>query len=127
MLTLGGGPGATILEVAIYQALRFEFNIDRAVALALIQIVLAGTIAGAIAASTRTAAIEPPAGGRHARPDLAQRWARLGDAAAIALATAIFVLPLAGVIVPSLACAHPPSGSQTLHCGGRPAGPRSSR
>lgn len=44
VLTLGGGPGATTLEVAIYQALRFDFNPSQAVALTLVQIVLTGTL-----------------------------------------------------------------------------------
>ena len=44
----GGGRKATILGVAIYQALRFEFDSDRAVALALVQIALAGVIAGPV-------------------------------------------------------------------------------
>ena len=40
VLTLGGGPAATTLEVAIYQALRFDFDPARAVAFTLLQIVL---------------------------------------------------------------------------------------
>ena len=40
VLTLGGGPAATTLEVAIYQALRFDFDPARAVALTFGQIVL---------------------------------------------------------------------------------------
>lgn len=40
VLTLGGGPSATTLEVAIYQALRFEFEPSRAVALTITQIAL---------------------------------------------------------------------------------------
>lgn len=40
VLTLGGGPRATTLEVAIYQALRFDFDPIRAVALTLLQIAL---------------------------------------------------------------------------------------
>jgi thiamine transport system permease protein len=38
VLTLGGGPRATTLEVAIYQALTFDFDIARAVLLAIVQI-----------------------------------------------------------------------------------------
>jgi thiamine transport system permease protein len=38
VLTLGGGPAATTIEVAIYQALRFEFDPGRAVVLALVQL-----------------------------------------------------------------------------------------
>lgn len=40
VLILGGGPGATTLEVAIFQALRFDFDPPRAIWLAVIQIVL---------------------------------------------------------------------------------------
>ncbi len=40
VLTLGGGPAATTLEVAIYQSLRFDFDPARAVALTLLQIAL---------------------------------------------------------------------------------------
>lgn len=40
VLTLGGGPGATTLEVAIYQALRFDFDPARAVTFTLLQILL---------------------------------------------------------------------------------------
>lgn len=40
VLLLGGGPRATTLEVAIYQALRFDFDPARAVALTLLQIIL---------------------------------------------------------------------------------------
>ena len=38
VMTLGGGPRATTIEVAIYQSLRFDFDIDTAVTLALIQL-----------------------------------------------------------------------------------------
>ena len=44
VLTLGGGPAATTLEVAIYQALRFDFDPARAVALTLLQIGLTGAV-----------------------------------------------------------------------------------
>lgn len=37
VLTLGGGPPATTIEVAIYQALRFDFDLGAAVALATVQ------------------------------------------------------------------------------------------
>ncbi|WP_427025554.1 ABC transporter permease subunit [Aureimonas ureilytica] len=38
VLVLGGGPAATTLQVAIYQALRYDFAPDRALALALAQV-----------------------------------------------------------------------------------------
>ena len=40
VMTLGGGPRATTIEVAIYQALRFDFDLPLAVALALVQLAL---------------------------------------------------------------------------------------
>lgn len=45
VLTLGGGPRSTTLEVAIYQALRFDFDPPRAVILALLQLILCILIA----------------------------------------------------------------------------------
>ena len=44
VLTLGGGPNATTLEVAIYQALRFDFDPPRAVGLALVQLAICGSL-----------------------------------------------------------------------------------
>ncbi len=45
VLTLGGGPKSTTLEVAIYQSLRFDFDPARAVVLALLQLLLCGLVA----------------------------------------------------------------------------------
>lgn len=45
VLTLGGGPKSTTLEVAIYQSLRFGFNPARAVVLALLQLMLCMLVA----------------------------------------------------------------------------------
>lgn len=42
VLALGGGPRATTLEVAIYQALKFDFNPPEALFLACMQLVVAG-------------------------------------------------------------------------------------
>lgn len=47
-LTLGGGPKATTVELAIYQAMRFDFDLGRAAALALLQLALA-LVAGIVA------------------------------------------------------------------------------
>ena len=41
-LTLGGGPKATTIELAIYQAFRFDFDLGKAAMLALVQFGLAG-------------------------------------------------------------------------------------
>ena len=47
VLTLGGGPKSTTLEVAIYQSLRFDFDPPQAVALALLQLGLCLLVAWA--------------------------------------------------------------------------------
>jgi thiamine transport system permease protein len=45
VLTLGGGPRATTLEVAIYQALRADFDPARASSLAIVQLLLCASLA----------------------------------------------------------------------------------
>lgn len=47
-LTLGGGPRATTVELAIYQAFKFDFDLSKAASLAVVQLVL-GIVAGGIA------------------------------------------------------------------------------
>lgn len=44
VLTLGGGPQATTLELAIYQALKYDFNLSEALTLAWLQFAIAGAI-----------------------------------------------------------------------------------
>src|SRR3546814_16801091 len=48
VLTLGCGPKATTLEVAAYQALRFDFDLGRAVTLALVPLLLCTAIVLAV-------------------------------------------------------------------------------
>ena len=44
-LTLGGGPGSTTLEVAIYQAVRFQLDFSKAASLACFQFMMCGSVA----------------------------------------------------------------------------------
>lgn len=44
VLTLGGGPSSTTLEVAIYQALKYDFNLSEALLLSLVQALIAGAV-----------------------------------------------------------------------------------
>lgn len=44
-LTLGGGPRATTIELAIYQAIRFDFDLGRAASLAALQFAVSGLAA----------------------------------------------------------------------------------
>jgi thiamine transport system permease protein len=94
-LTLGGGPKATTVELAIYQAVRFDFNLGRAALLACIQFIIC-TIAAIIAWQVTTV------DGFGAGLDrVVQRWdgSRLFDAVWIALATVFLVVPLSMVVI----------------------------
>ncbi len=101
-LILGGGPRATTLELAIYQAFRFDFDLPRAAALALAQL---GLCAAALAAAARVAL--PAAFGPGL--DRVAGWqaadspgARAGDAAVIALGAAFLLAPLGAVVAAGL-------------------------
>ena len=102
-LTLGGGPRATTLELAIYQAFRFDFDLSRAALLSVLQI----TVAGAAAALALW--IVPPLAFGTGKQDPGPRWDARGgvmlfqDSAVIALALAFLALPLTAVALPGLA------------------------
>ncbi len=59
VLTLGGGPKSTTLEVAIYQSLRFDFDPEQAVILALLQLSLSALLAIIAAKLSHLPDIEP--------------------------------------------------------------------
>ncbi|WP_299564537.1 thiamine/thiamine pyrophosphate ABC transporter permease ThiP [uncultured Sulfitobacter sp.] len=98
-LTLGGGPRATTIELAIYQAFRFDFDLGRAALLSILQLVLAGGMA--IVALQFVPAIA--VGGGLDRP--LRRWDARGgaqraiDAVAIVVAAAFLLLPLTAVVL----------------------------
>ena len=97
-LTLGGGPRATTVELAIYQAMRFDFDLGRAAALALVQLAL-GLGAGLIALRLMHGDgfgigqdrpfVRADSGGA----------ARVGDGLWILLAALFLLLPLGAVVL----------------------------
>ncbi len=99
VLTLGGGPKATTLEVAVYQALRFDFDLGRAVALALVQIVLCGGIVLAVLQLAVPSSMPLTEGRLYERPDRGGRLGLAIDGAAIAATLFLVVLPLVAVAV----------------------------
>ena len=62
VLTLGGGPGATTLEVAIYQALRFDFDPGLAARLALVQMAISAVVGLAAGRWAMAMVVEPVIG-----------------------------------------------------------------
>lgn len=103
VLTLGGGPAATTLEVAIYQALRFDFDPPRAVALALMQFAMAGLMLGLLSLFPAPADHGVTLGGVMRRFDGFGFRSRLLDGAIIVIAVLFTGLPLLSVAVTGLA------------------------
>lgn len=95
-LILGGGPRATTLELAIYQALRFDFDLGRAALLAGLQFALCA----ALVAVAGRLAVAPGVGAgldRLAVPPAPGGWRILADAALILTMTLFLALPLGAV------------------------------
>ncbi|MFP4404438.1 thiamine/thiamine pyrophosphate ABC transporter permease ThiP [Rhodosalinus sp.] len=101
-LTLGGGPRATTVELAIYQAFRFDFDLGRAAMLSVVQLVLA---AGAAALAARLALPSAMGAGLDRvtpRWDADRGWLRAQDALWLTLVAAFLLLPLAMIVVRGL-------------------------
>lgn len=98
VMTLGGGPRATTVEVAIYQALRFDFDLNVAVSLAIVQLVFCTALLLASAVFKH----EAPLGFSMREPDKLFRPAsgyRWMNAVIISIATLFVLLPLAGLLI----------------------------
>ncbi|GGB20004.1 thiamine/thiamine pyrophosphate ABC transporter permease ThiP [Allosediminivita pacifica] len=97
-LTLGGGPRATTVELAIYQSVRFEFDLGRAALLSLIQ------LAVALAAGLVALRLSGGQGFGTGLDRVVPRWdgrsfgARVVDGVAIT-AAALFLLTPLGMVV----------------------------
>lgn len=98
-LTLGGGPHATTIELAIYQAFIYDFNLGRAALLSVLQLAL--TIIAAMVALKLSRG-----GGFGTGLDRAvRRWdggPPIVDALWIVMATLFLLLPLASIILSGL-------------------------
>ncbi|MGL5431452.1 MAG: thiamine/thiamine pyrophosphate ABC transporter permease, partial [Plesiomonas shigelloides] len=98
VLALGGGPKASTLEVAIYQALTYDFDLGMAAWLALLQM---GVCLALVLASQKLAgSLAAPAGRGHGVRWLPDNLAsRLTDGVLIAAAILLLVPPLLAVVV----------------------------
>lgn len=105
VLTLGGGPRATTLEVAIYQSLTFDFNIARAVTLTAMQLAVTGFAVWLLSRLGATAATGATIN-RHHRTSFAggNTIAKRAASLSIVVPVALFVLtPFAVIVVKGLA------------------------
>jgi thiamine transport system permease protein len=101
VLTLGGGPAATTIEVAIYQALRFDFDPQRAVLLAFLQILVTAALLWLISLFGRPPDEGVTAGRAIRRFDGRRR--RMTDGLVIVLFTLFTAAPLAATVTAGLA------------------------
>lgn len=100
-LTLGGGPGASTVELSIYQALRFEFNLGRAALLAALQFALCATVTLASLRLTRVTVFGAGAG-RSLPTPAPMGWRRGVDMAVLLFAALFLLSPLAAVLLRGL-------------------------
>ena len=103
VLTLGGGPAASTVEVAIYQSLRFEFDPARAVFLALLELGFCALLVGVGQRFVMAMPSEITPGRSHGRPDTGARAGRIADTMLVGALTLFVALPLAAVVVAGLA------------------------
>jgi len=103
VLTLGGGPRAATLEVAIYSAVRFDVDLARAGLLALLQVAVCLIVALPILWLARRPAESAVAGHAVPRPDTAARAVRIWDFAALVAGAGLIVPPLMAVLVYGIA------------------------
>lgn len=97
VLVLGGGPPNATLQVAIYQALKIDFDIPTTLALSLLQIVVAGGLGLAGFRLARSLPAEAGLGRPAERRDGGRLLVRGTDAFFILLASLIVLLPLGAV------------------------------
>jgi len=101
-LTLGGGPKATTLELGIYQAFRFDFDLGRAAALASVQLALCAATALAAARFAVPSAFGAGLDRPVARWDAGAPLLKAQDMAVLGLAALFLIAPLAGVLAAGL-------------------------
>lgn len=102
VLTLSGGPGTATLEVVIYQALKFDFDLARAAFLAIIQLVFIVMLVLATYRLTGTFH-QPFSLARTAPPRGARTPVQKGlDSLTVVLAAAFIVLPFIALVADGL-------------------------
>jgi thiamine transport system permease protein len=99
VLLLGGGPAATTLEVAIYQALRFDFDPPRAIALSLMQIGVTGILLALMALLPSATDADTTHGRAVRRFDGESLLPRLWDLVIILACVLLVGLPLVAVAI----------------------------
>ncbi|OIN03834.1 thiamine/thiamine pyrophosphate ABC transporter permease [Oceanisphaera psychrotolerans] len=98
VMALGGGPKSTTLEVAIYQALRFDFDLPLAGMLALLQLLFCSGFLWLQYGLTRASPEQHARAEVAIRPDRGVIGVRLWDALVLTLCLGLFLPPLLAII-----------------------------
>jgi thiamine transport system permease protein len=101
VMTLGGGPKATTIEVAIFQAIRFDFDIAKAVYLSLLQMICCGFIlwVGLRLGKPIDIFVSLETTAKNMRPDLRPILGIVSDTVILLIATLLVLLPLLAVVI----------------------------
>lgn len=102
VMSLGGGPDYATLEVAIYQSLKFDFDIEQAVALAIIQIAITAFLMFVSNLWFKPQQMPTPTGQHFPRPDMQDKRSRYYDWGIFSIAALLFLPPLAAVLFSGL-------------------------
>lgn len=102
ILTLGGGPQNSTLEVAIYQALKFEFDPARAMILSFAQFALTALVFWILRLFPDPEEDRRGAAGRPFRPDAHAAGARARDGVTLAVFLLFVGAPVAAILVAGL-------------------------
>ncbi|MBT6276630.1 MAG: thiamine/thiamine pyrophosphate ABC transporter, permease protein [Chromatiales bacterium] len=102
VLMLGGGPHSSTLEVAIYEAMRFDFDLGRAASLALWQLLICTAALLVMSRFPLNVGRGTAGAVQRLRPDGAAVSARISDGSVLILFSAFVALPLAAVVVDGL-------------------------
>ncbi len=98
VLALGGGPATSTLEVAIYQAIRFDYDIGRGVVLAFIQIAVCLALVIGFNLSRQNFSFQIGAHTEYHRPDAQNKLTSTIDFCVIIIAGLFLLSPLIAVI-----------------------------
>ena len=101
-LTLGGGPRATTIELAIYQAFRFDFDLGRAAVLSILQLGVAGSAAGLALWFIPSVSFGGGLDRMQRRWDVRTVWSVVLDSTFIVLALGFLILPLLAILLSGL-------------------------
>ncbi len=102
VLALGGGPKWSTLEVAIYQAMRFDFDLTRGVELAFIQIGICLLLVVLFSSTRRGFSFQATQNKPYIRPDALRRTTLVVDILFIVLLSAFIVSPLLAVFLKAM-------------------------